>query len=129
MRAGIDFTDAARVLSDPHAFSGEDVQAEGEQRFVAVGMDRLRRILTVVYTYRGDGMRLISARRGPIIAPYPDATEIRLRVDNDLLDWCRAQMHAQGGGDYEDLINGALRAYRDYAERIQLRLNCRVKAQ
>ena len=60
---GIDFADASRVLSDPFALSREDIQAEGEQRFVALGMDRLGRILVVVYTYRGNHARLISARR------------------------------------------------------------------
>jgi len=41
----------------------EDDDAEGEQRFVAVGSDALGRLLTVVYTYRApDAVRLISAR-------------------------------------------------------------------
>jgi hypothetical protein len=41
----------------------EDDDAEGEQRFVAVGSDALGRLLTVVYTYRPpDAVRLISAR-------------------------------------------------------------------
>ena len=61
------------------------------------------------------------AKRGAILPPRPNATEVRLRIDNDLLDWCRAQMHAQGGGDYEDLINEALRLYREYAESVQAR--------
>lgn len=60
---GIDFADAAAVLSDPFALSREDVQAEGEQRFVTLGMDRLGRMLVVAYTYRGSRTRLISARR------------------------------------------------------------------
>jgi hypothetical protein len=41
----------------------EDRQARGEQRFVAVGMDVLGRVLTVVHTYRGDRTRLMPARR------------------------------------------------------------------
>ena len=60
---GVDFADAVPALSDPFALSREDVQAEGEQRFVALGMDRLGRILVVAYTYRGARIRLISARR------------------------------------------------------------------
>lgn len=39
-------------------------QAHWEQRFVAVGMDFLGWALTIVYTYCGDRLRLISARRG-----------------------------------------------------------------
>ena len=59
---GVDFADAVAALSDPFALSREDLQAEGEQRFVALGMDRLGRILVVAYTYRGARIRLISAR-------------------------------------------------------------------
>lgn len=59
---GVDFADAVPALSDPFALSREDLQAEGEQRFVALGMDRLERILVVAYTYRGARIRLISAR-------------------------------------------------------------------
>jgi uncharacterized protein len=60
---GVNFADAVPALSDPFALSREDIQAEGEQRFVALGMDRLGRILVVAYTYRGARIRLISARR------------------------------------------------------------------
>lgn len=60
---GIDLEDAIPVLFDPRALVREDGHAEGEQRFVAVGLDALGRLLTVVYTYRPpDAVRLISAR-------------------------------------------------------------------
>lgn len=36
---GIDLEDAMPVLFDPHALVREDGHAEGEQRFVAVGLD------------------------------------------------------------------------------------------
>ena len=35
----------------------------GEERFVTVGTDALGRVLTVVYTWRDERARLISARR------------------------------------------------------------------
>ena len=38
------------------------MNTEGEQRFVTVGMDAVDRILVVVYTHRGENIRLISAR-------------------------------------------------------------------
>ena len=50
------------VLFDPNALTREDIESEGEQRFVTVGMDSGGRILVVVYTYRGEDIRLISAR-------------------------------------------------------------------
>jgi uncharacterized DUF497 family protein len=60
---GIRFTDAVGVLEDDLALSMEDPDVHGERRFVATGMDPLGRIVTVVYTHRGNVLRLISARR------------------------------------------------------------------
>jgi uncharacterized protein len=58
---GINFAVAAGVLEDDHALTIEDIDAEGEQRFRTLGMDGLGRLLVVVYTYRGEKIRLISA--------------------------------------------------------------------
>jgi uncharacterized DUF497 family protein len=59
---GIHFSDAEIVLFDPNALTREDVDGENEQRFVSIGMDAIGRILVVVYTYRGEDIRLLSAR-------------------------------------------------------------------
>jgi uncharacterized DUF497 family protein len=59
---GIRFSDAETVLFDPNALTREDTESEGEQRFVTVGMGVDGNILVVVYTYRGEDIRLISAR-------------------------------------------------------------------
>jgi hypothetical protein len=37
--------------------------AEGEERFVAVGAGSAAHLLVVIYTLRGEAIRLISARR------------------------------------------------------------------
>ena len=60
---GVTFEDAQAVLIDPHAVTREDDDAEGEQRFVSLGMGGNRRVLVVVWTLRdsGDEVRLISA--------------------------------------------------------------------
>lgn len=58
----IHFSDAEPVFFDPMALTRE-YDATDEQRFVSVGLDALNRILVVVYTYRGEDIRLISARR------------------------------------------------------------------
>jgi uncharacterized DUF497 family protein len=58
----IDFADAVVVLEDEYALTVKVYEA-GEERFVSVGMDMLGRILVVVYTWRGDSIRLISARK------------------------------------------------------------------
>jgi uncharacterized DUF497 family protein len=62
-RHGVHFADAAGVFEDEQLLWREDVGEYGEDRFVAVGMDYLGRVLTVVFTYRGDDIRLISARK------------------------------------------------------------------
>lgn len=51
------------VLYDPLAITTEDITADGEHRFITVGADMFGRVLTVVYTWRGDTIRLISARK------------------------------------------------------------------
>ena len=60
---GIDFADAVGIFEDDWALTIEEQHVEGEQRFVSIGMDFLGRLIVVVYTYRNDDIRLISARR------------------------------------------------------------------
>jgi uncharacterized DUF497 family protein len=59
---GVDFADAVQVFDNPY-LSQEHTDAMGDQVFVALGMDNLGRLLVVVYTYRKDKIRLISARK------------------------------------------------------------------
>jgi uncharacterized protein (DUF4415 family) len=51
------------------------------------------------------------AQQGPAIPPKPGKTRITIRVDTDLLDWFRDQVDRQGGGNYQTMINEALRTY------------------
>ncbi len=51
------------------------------------------------------------ARRGPIRPPAAGKTRITIRLDDDVLDWFKAQVHAAGGGNYQSLINSALREH------------------
>ena len=59
----IRFSDAETALYDPMALTLEDQNLSGEKRFVTVGLDAIGRILVVVYTYRQNSIRLISARK------------------------------------------------------------------
>jgi uncharacterized DUF497 family protein len=61
-RHSVDLADAALVLYDDLALTTQDPGDYDEQRFATVGMDALGRILVVVYTWRGERVRLISAR-------------------------------------------------------------------
>jgi hypothetical protein len=58
---GVDFADAATVLHDERAITIRDDEAS-EERYVTIGIDALGNVLVVVYTWRGDRPRLISAR-------------------------------------------------------------------
>ncbi|MGH7654502.1 MAG: BrnA antitoxin family protein [Gemmatimonadaceae bacterium] len=55
------------------------------------------------------------ARRGPVVAVAPGKTRITIRVDDDVLDWFRAQVHDAGGGNYQTLINQTLRSVMEQA--------------
>lgn len=50
-----------------------------------------------------------TAKRGPVIPPEAGKTRITIRVDNEVLDWFRAQVHKARGGSYQTLINEALK--------------------
>jgi len=50
-------------------------------------------------------------KRGPVIKTPKGKTRITIRIDDDILDWFRQQVHAAGGGNYQTLINMALREY------------------
>jgi uncharacterized protein len=61
---GIRFSDAATVVEDVMAMTVIDNESDpAEQRFIMLATDALGRILSVVYTWRGNDIRLISARR------------------------------------------------------------------
>jgi uncharacterized protein len=59
---GIQFADAVAVLEDERAITLRDDGHGEEERWVTIGMDALARVLTVVYTWRGNIVRIISAR-------------------------------------------------------------------
>ncbi|MFO7687711.1 MAG: BrnT family toxin [Desulfobacterales bacterium] len=59
---GIPFADTFGVFEDPNAATIEDFRS-GEQRYVTIGMDAFGRILVVVYSSRGENIRIISARK------------------------------------------------------------------
>ena len=50
-------------------------------------------------------------KRGAIEPTPPGKTRITIRLDDDVLAWFREQVHLAGGGNYQTLINDALREY------------------
>jgi uncharacterized protein len=59
---GISFADTFAVFEDPNAVTLEDFQ-RGEHRYVTIGMDAFGHILVVVYTWREENIRIVSARK------------------------------------------------------------------
>lgn len=50
-------------------------------------------------------------RRGAVLPIPPGKTRITIRLDDDILAWFREQVHRSGGGNYQTLINSALRRF------------------
>jgi uncharacterized protein (DUF4415 family) len=117
------------MCEDVHALAREDPQAHGVWRFVAVDMDFPGRVLTIVYASAATASASFrcaerpgasephmsasdndmemqeeydfsDARRGPVIPPASGKTRITIRLDSDILEWFRAQVHWQSGGNY-----------------------------
>lgn len=60
---GVRMPEAIPVFDDPFAITITDDESDpGERRFVTVGMGAAGRLLVVVYTWRGENIRIISAR-------------------------------------------------------------------
>jgi len=56
------------------------------------------------------------AKRGAVIQPPAGKTRITIRIDDDVLEWFRKQVHEAGGGSYQAMMNRALREYMERDE-------------
>jgi len=50
-------------------------------------------------------------KRGPVIPRDPSKVRITIRLDADIVDYFKSQVHKAGGGSYQTMINSALREY------------------
>ena len=50
-------------------------------------------------------------RRGAVLKVAPGKTRVTIRLDDDVLEWFRACVDNAGGGNYQSLINDALRTF------------------
>jgi len=55
-------------------------------------------------------------RRGAVLPAPSGKTRITIRIDDDILQWFRDEVHKAGGGSYQTLINNALRRFTESAE-------------
>jgi uncharacterized protein (DUF4415 family) len=51
------------------------------------------------------------AKRGALVPAVSGKTRITIRLDNELIEWFRSRVNEAGGGNYQTLINDALKAY------------------
>ncbi len=62
------------------------------------------------------------AKQGALVPAAPNKTRITIRLDTDVLNWFRNQVHEAGGGNYQTLINEALRQYIQVQDAVLARL-------
>ena len=62
----VHFADAVGVFEDDNAITIPDTSSS-EERFKTLGLDFMGRLLVVAYTYRGDTIRVISARKATTV--------------------------------------------------------------
>lgn len=61
-----------------------------------------------------DEYDMSQAKRGAIVPLKPNQTRITIRIDTDILNWLREKVNKAGGGNYQTIINQALREYIQY---------------
>ena len=50
-------------------------------------------------------------KRGSVLPPSGEKVRITIRLDRNIIDWFRSKVEDQGGGNYQTMINEALRTY------------------
>ena len=56
------------------------------------------------------------ARRGAVIPPSGNKVRITIRLDKDIVEWFKLRVEESGGGNYQTLLNKALREYIQHRE-------------
>ena len=56
------------------------------------------------------------AHRGGVVPSSGNKTRITIRLDRDLVEWFKSKAEAQGGGNYQTMLNDALRTYMERQE-------------
>jgi uncharacterized protein (DUF4415 family) len=56
-------------------------------------------------------------KRGAVLPSSGKKVRITIRLDRDIIDWFRAKVEEQGGGNYQTMLNDALRTYMENQEK------------
>lgn len=54
--------------------------------------------------------------RGAVCPSSEKKVRITIRLDRDIVDWFRLKVEEEGGGNYQSMLNDALRAYMERQE-------------
>jgi uncharacterized protein (DUF4415 family) len=55
-------------------------------------------------------------KRGAVLPPAGKKVRITIRLDRDIVDWFRAKVEEQGGGNYQSMLNDALRKHIEHQD-------------
>ena len=50
-------------------------------------------------------------KRGAVLPSSGKKVRITIRLDRDIIDWFRSKVEEKGGGNYQTMLNDALRTY------------------
>jgi uncharacterized protein (DUF4415 family) len=50
-------------------------------------------------------------KRGAVVKADPNKIRITIRLDGDIIEYFKKQVHDAGGGNYQTLLNDALRSH------------------
>ena len=56
-------------------------------------------------------------KRGAVLPSSGKKVRITIRLDRDINDWLRSKVEEQGGGNYQTMLNDALRTYMERQEK------------
>jgi len=56
-------------------------------------------------------------KRGAVLPSSGKKVRITIRLDRDIVDWFRSKVEEQGGGNYQTMLNDALRTYMERQEK------------
>jgi uncharacterized protein (DUF4415 family) len=55
-------------------------------------------------------------KRGAVLPQTGNKVRITIRLDRDIVDWFRAKVEEQGGGNYQSMLNNALRKHIEHQD-------------
>ena len=55
-------------------------------------------------------------KRGAVLPQGGNKVRITIRLDRDIVDWFRSKVEEQGGGNYQSMLNDALRKHVEHED-------------